>query len=280
MNSLRTVLCIGCAVACVSAAAAQIVVYNQPNDDPDGMFADGVPGVAFNHTRTADNFSIADDTFRRVTQITWWGSAEIEWMDIFTFTDWVVIFYDNNNGLPGDVLYAETIPADNITFTPTGDYNMDGGEEFQQTARLTDPPTLSAHTTYWFSIGAVYAYPEDGYRWSLNYGEGNGHCARDILDLEGFVSISGDLAFVLVAEAVGDECPQPGAHGQHCTADIDFSHDCVVDLNDLAEMLGSYGYCPGNPHYNAAANIATDGDPCINLNDLAELLGQYGDNCN
>ena len=281
MNSFRAVFCIGCVLAAATVASAQIVVVSQPNDEPDGLFADGVPEEAWNQTRTADNFVITNSVYRRLTEITWWGSPEIEWMDIFSYTDWVILIYNNDNGLPGSVIYAETIPSENIMFLATGDFNMDGGAEYQQTAVLPVPLTLSANTTYWFSIGAVYSNSDDGYRWSLNYLEGDGACAQDYMyDTYGFLHVSEDLAFVLIAEPAGDDCPNPGAHGRYCSADIDSSHDCVVDLNDLAEMLGSYGRCPGDPGYNAAADIATDGNPCIDLNDLAELLGQYGDNCN
>lgn len=72
-------------------------------------------------------------------------------------------------------------------------------------------------------------------------------------------------------------CPTPGAHGKFCTADIQGA-DCIVDLADLAALLGSYNKCTGDPAYLPAADLVPNG--CVDLADLAELLGQYGDNCN
>ncbi len=55
----------------------------------------------------------------------------------------------------------------------------------------------------------------------------------------------------------------------------DLDGDGDVDLSDLAEFLGSYGSCTGEPGYNPAADL--DGNGCIDLSDLAELLSHYGD---
>jgi len=66
-------------------------------------------------------------------------------------------------------------------------------------------------------------------------------------------------------------CPNPGASGNFCTADIDGSADCIVGLPDLAALLSAY---------NNNANGDLNGDSITNLADLALLLGQYGDDCN
>ena len=55
-------------------------------------------------------------------------------------------------------------------------------------------------------------------------------------------------------------------------ADLDCDGD--IDLSDLAELLGAYGTCDGDPYYNLDADF--DGSGCIDLADLAELLGRYG----
>jgi len=89
---------------------------------------------------------------------------------------------------------------------------------------------------------------------------------------------SGGDAFLRIDLSGG--CPEPGESGAYCTADIDGSGNCIVNLSDLAELLGNYGKCPGDPGYNPAADLADDGNPCITLADLAELLSQYGDDCN
>jgi hypothetical protein len=69
----------------------------------------------------------------------------------------------------------------------------------------------------------------------------------------------------------GGGCPNPGASGNFCTADID--GDCIVDLADLAALLANYNA--------TGVGLAGDydGDNDVDLADLATLLGQYNDNC-
>jgi hypothetical protein len=74
----------------------------------------------------------------------------------------------------------------------------------------------------------------------------------------------------------GGGCPNPGASGNYCSADIDGSGDCIVDLCDLTQLLSHYGCVGGCTHDQGDLN----GDGNVNLADLAALLGQYGDNCN
>jgi hypothetical protein len=81
----------------------------------------------------------------------------------------------------------------------------------------------------------------------------------------------------------GTPCPNRGASGKFCMADIDGSYDCIVGLEDLAQLLAHYGLTTG------ATPLMGDVDPYeprfpgdgdVDLADLAELLSQYGDNCN
>jgi glucose/arabinose dehydrogenase/plastocyanin len=53
----------------------------------------------------------------------------------------------------------------------------------------------------------------------------------------------------------------------------DLDADGDVDLSDLAELLGAYGTCAGDPGFNPAADFNDDG--CVSLADLAALLGNY-----
>ena len=53
----------------------------------------------------------------------------------------------------------------------------------------------------------------------------------------------------------------------------DFDLDGDVDLSDLAEILGAYHSCVGDPAYFSAADFDHNG--CIELSDLATLLGNY-----
>lgn len=61
-----------------------------------------------------------------------------------------------------------------------------------------------------------------------------------------------------------------------CPGDVDADGD--TDLSDLAELLASYGKCPGDDGYNPACNLYENEPPdgCIDLSDLAFLLANYG----
>jgi hypothetical protein len=63
---------------------------------------------------------------------------------------------------------------------------------------------------------------------------------------------------------IGEAPPLPG----------DLDGDGDVDLYDLAELMGTYGSCTGEPDYIPLADI--DGSGCVDLPDLAALLGNYG----
>jgi hypothetical protein len=54
----------------------------------------------------------------------------------------------------------------------------------------------------------------------------------------------------------------------------DLNGDGVIDLIDLALLLGSYGTCEGDGGYNPNADIDESG--CVDLPDLATLLASYG----
>ena len=93
-------------------------------------------------------------------------------------------------------------------------------------------------------------------------------------DLGEGCSVTSDAATLVVNPSGG--CPNPGGSGNYCTADIDGSSDCIVALNDLAQLLGHYGITTGADHDDGDL----DGDGDVDLSDLAGLLGQYGDDCN
>jgi len=81
----------------------------------------------------------------------------------------------------------------------------------------------------------------------------------------------------LFDEANEGDCANPGASGNFCTADIDGSGDCIVNLADLAVLLGNYGVTSGATHDQGDIE-GNDGD--VDLADLATMLGQYNDDCN
>jgi hypothetical protein len=277
-RTLRLPLMLVTVLALAAQSRGQYVIYSQPSDEPEGFCSSAV-SRPYCDARMADNFELSDPYYREVSELTWWGSSEYyEEPDLTNFSHWVIVIYDDVDGLPASPVYQEQIAKDDIESVLTGGENMNGGWEYMQTASLANPPTLFIGQPYWISVGAVADDPSGDYWiWSLNYFEGDNDCAIEHFDGQGYQPHEGDVAFVLIGDpAFG--CPRAGASGRGCTADI-HGDDCQVTIADLAELLGAYGTCPGDPDYNANADLADDGDPCVNLADLAELLGQYGDDC-
>jgi hypothetical protein len=252
-----------------SASRAQVVVYSQPNDSPDGPYSDGVPGQYYS-TRIADNFVLTDPTNRRIIRITWWGSSENMNDDELTnFVGWWIRFYDDADELPGVELYAEWFPRSATHEEFTGNYNMDGGKEYRQWVDLSTSLTLYIEQPYWISIGADADNPSgDAWRWSRNYFPGDGRCAADYFDDTGYHERSEDVAFELEALAAGG-CPRPGCD----VGDLD--DDCDIDLADLAILLAHYGESGVGPDEGDL-----NGDTNVDLTDLAMLLAVYGTDCN
>jgi hypothetical protein len=79
------------------------------------------------------------------------------------------------------------------------------------------------------------------------------------------------------------QCPNVGAAGRYCSADIDGSYDCIVGLGDLAQLLAHFGMTTGATLLDGDVDPydpTWPGDGDIDLGDLSELLSQYGDDCN
>jgi hypothetical protein len=58
----------------------------------------------------------------------------------------------------------------------------------------------------------------------------------------------------------------------------DLNYDEVVDLADLAQLLGHYGEC-NDVTYEDGDIFPPCGNGCVDLADLAELLRHYGETC-
>jgi hypothetical protein len=95
--------------------------------------------------------------------------------------------------------------------------------------------------------------------------------------LDPFCVATSDAATLTVNPA---GCPNPGDSGNYCTADIDGSGDCIVALNDLAQLLANYGITTGATPDQGDIDPPPDGDGDVDIGDLAALLAQYGDDCN
>ncbi|MBU0617029.1 MAG: hypothetical protein KKI02_04880 [Planctomycetes bacterium] len=163
-------------------------------------------------------------------------------------------------------------------------------DSFETTWRVVDRETGSLA-----SWGGPYDDPNSFYSAELSvhsircydftiydsYGDGicceNGPGYWNVLYNGALVCTGGDFEFSESCLGLGDGCgcPNPGNSGNYCTADIT-NLDCIVDLSDLAQLLGNYGATSGAEHDDGDL----DGDGDVDLSDLAELLGQYGDDCN
>gem|GEM_PF-6566336 len=82
-------------------------------------------------------------------------------------------------------------------------------------------------------------------------------------------ALSPDEIAALFAAGDGGKC-KPRCH---CLGDL--NGDCVVDLTDLAVMLGNFGTVGGAQ----ASDGDLDGDGDVDLSDLAAILGVFGQPC-
>lgn len=67
----------------------------------------------------------------------------------------------------------------------------------------------------------------------------------------------------------------PEPESEPCPGDL--NGDGMVDVYDLAELLGYYGCCENDPGYATEYDLDLDG--CVQLSDLSELLRLYGVVC-
>ncbi len=105
--------------------------------------------------------------------------------------------------------------------------------------------------------------------------DGGPHWQKDGNDLPN-VNI-GDLQIdpannTITAGTYGRGAWRAALRGEGIPGDLDSDGD--VDLADLAQLLGSYGGCTGDPGFDPNADLDNDG--CVTLADLAILLGNYG----
>ena len=88
--------------------------------------------------------------------------------------------------------------------------------------------------------------------------------------------------FQFYFELFAPACPNGGASGRYCSADIDGGFDCTVSLADLSQLLSNYGCTTGCTRMMGDVDPYDPfgpGDGDVDLADLSELLSQYGDDC-
>ena len=173
----------------------------------------------------------------------------------------VTPFIIDADDLDGDLLgdFGYTYWFDCATYSPPG--------------TITGPLIAGDPNT---GTAAPGAEPEFDIYNDPNYIPAPGYIDPNLTSYMGTYSFGWLAQFYMELSAAA--CPNRGDYGHYCSCDA--NGDCIINLSDLAELLGHYGapwphvdcypYDPGGNH----------GDGTIDLGDLAELLSEYGDNCN
>lgn len=167
------------------------------------------------------------------------------------------------NGNPANYVVA----LDESGWTPIG-----GGADLPVTDLVEYEGDLIAVGSF-RAIGGVTAYGLarwNGSNWTAFPGEING-VINSVAVSDGDLLIAGDFT------RIGDlTTPFFARWGSRPVGDLD--DDRAVGIQDLANLLASFGACPGDENYNAAA-AGLAGDECVGLDDLAVLLQAFGSTC-
>lgn len=247
-----------------STGFAQSSLYLQYTDDPEGKPSDGRE-LQFWGKRVADNFNVGSVT---VTQVRWWGGSENAFFpDLTNFSDWRIVFYENNaSNLPGVKIYDHVFPLNVTSPSPTGMFNMSGGIEYEQIVTLPTPLDL-ATGEYWIAIGSFNIERlDDCWLWSADVDEGDGGSATETWGGSPYSHQKGDFAFELLG--TGSGCPLAG-----CELG-DFDHDCAIGISDLAHVLANFSLSPADPEDGDLNN-----DNIVDIQDIAQMLSLFGTVC-
>ncbi|MCC6361812.1 MAG: hypothetical protein IT450_24010 [Phycisphaerales bacterium] len=110
----------------------------------------------------------------------------------------------------------------------------------------------------------------NGSIWS-GFDEGINDFANSVAAFDGDLYLTGQFA-----PLSGVPSAYVARWGSRPVGDLD--DDRAVGIQDLANLLASFGACPGDESYNAAAG-GLAGDECVGLDDLAVLLQAFGETC-
>ena len=195
------------------------------------------------------------------------GSGE-HWADVFysftgnTVGDWVIAGNTDNGDIQTDSVIV--LNGTDVVVREGDPVDLDGNGSFDDDAYIGRGVATSTafHADDIFLTDDLMLY----FFASLRNAAGE--------DLGEF-GTGGD-AFMRIDLSPG--CPEPGGSGNYCTADI-YGDDCVVDIQDLSQLLAYYGEttCVSQEHGDI---YPASGDGVVNIQDLSELLAQYGDDCN
>jgi hypothetical protein len=167
----------------------------------------------------------------------------------------------DNDGNPGNaVLLAEAVG----TITHVDD-------DVLNRVALDQPVTVSGK----FVIGASVVHPPGEYPAPRDVTSGS-WCRAWVTGVEGGPfdphSIGGSIGIEEMDDLGFPSVWLLSASAAGCPGDVDGDGD--VDLSDLADLLGAYGTCEGDPLYSPAADFDDSG--CVDLADLTALLAKYG----
>jgi hypothetical protein len=175
-----------------AGSASSIPLYVQP-----AQFALGGPASqnapnSFGALYTAfDNFTLTTDAL--ITDVDWQGSY-INPAVQGTITQFEIIFWSDNAGLPGQVLQTYTILGTaGEHFVASNPFAL----AYSYTTHLPTPFAAGAHTTYWLSIQPTVDFPPQ-WHWREGTG-GDGRAAQIVRSVSPAPLPSpADLAFALM----------------------------------------------------------------------------------
>lgn len=180
------------------------LLYDLSPFDPELAFAsDAVPGQ-FNNQRLAETFTLTNAA--AVNEFRWWGRSEgAVFSDLRNFSSFTMRVYDDNDGLPGNLLFTQVSPT--AALNPIQVATDPSNRPIYLFDGVLGAPLALAAGSYWFSVGATAIDPNgDGFYWQAAIPTVSGNFAADA-GVNGTWNTSGfaDLSF----QVYGAPVPEP-----------------------------------------------------------------------
>ncbi len=233
-----------------AAGAGEILVDQLEADVLRGAFSDGVPGQIWNQ-RIADDFVLESDA---VLDGVWFAGGDENFVtpEFDNVGSFVVVIYEDDDGLPGAILHEEEVPLEEITQKFLG-VNQLGGETFE--FRLAFAEVSVTAGTYWCSVGAVQIDPfGEGFLWNFTADIYNNLSATELPFGSGYDQTPFDYSMAILGSVP-------------CVGDIDGSG--ALDFGDILAILAAWG--------NAGGPEDVDGSGSVDFGDVVFVLGGWGD---